>query len=80
LSYLKEDQLIYLYFKVRAEKILQSYRIKTLNGCISDLIDEMKNVYHIPNFCINDPYLVKELNEEIDHEPEVIDVNKLNIS
>jgi len=35
----------------------------------------MKSVYHIPNFCINDPFLVKELKEEIDHEPQEINVN-----
>jgi len=66
--------LIWINRLVRAEKILQSFRIKTLNGCISDLVDELRNVYHIPNYCINDPFLVKELNNEIDHEPEIINV------
>ena len=38
-------------------------------------MDEQKNEYHVPNYCINDPYLVRELNNEIDHEPEMINVN-----
>lgn len=61
---------------VRAEKILHSFKLKTINGCISDLVDNSNHTYHIPNFCINDPYLVKELTSEINHEPELINVNK----
>jgi len=34
----------------------------------------MNNQYHIPNFCINDPYLNKELYEEKDHKTELLNV------
>ena len=55
------------------------YRIKTESGCINNIYDEKNNQFHIPNFCINDPYLVKELSEEKDKNPEILNVGNIRI-
>ena len=36
-----------------------------LNGCINCCKDLEGNIYKIPNFCINNPYIEKELIKEI---------------
>ena len=41
--------------------ILEEYHLTTAEGCINHIIDEEGNHYHIPNYCINDPYFEKEL-------------------
>ena len=43
--------------------ILEEYHLTTAEGCINHIIDEEGNHYHIPNYCINDPYFEKEAME-----------------
>lgn len=52
------------YDEMRANLLLEEYKIKTVNGCINHLIDENGNHYKIPNYCINEPYFEKELENE----------------
>ena len=52
-----------LYDEIRAEMLLEEYNIKPVNGCINYLIDKNGNEYKIPNYCINDPYFEKVINE-----------------
>lgn len=59
----------------RANAYLQQFKMKTADGCINHLVDERGNHFHIPNYCINDPYFEKELpgiDEKI--EPKTLDV------
>jgi hypothetical protein len=54
--------------EVRARNLLQAYNLVTIEGCINNLQDSQGKTFHIPNFCINDPYFEKELkNEEEKH-------------
>ena len=45
----------------KASLLLNEYNIKPLKGCINHLIDKNGNEYKIPNYCINDPYFEKKL-------------------
>lgn len=38
--------------------------MKVVNDCINHLIDGNGYEYYIPNYCINDPYFEKELNQD----------------
>lgn len=49
-----------------------------MKGCINICLDSDNNTYHIPNYCINDPYFEKELLPE--HVQETDQVEKLSIS
>ena len=42
--------------ELRASLLLEEYGIKTVDGCINNLIDSKGNHYKIPNYCINEPY------------------------
>ena len=50
-----------LFDELKASLLLNEYNIKPLKGCINHLIDENGNEYKVPNYCINDPYYVKDL-------------------
>lgn len=50
-----------VYDEYRSNVVLEKYRMRTANGCINHIIDESGNHYHVPNYCINDPYFEKEL-------------------
>jgi hypothetical protein len=50
--------------EIRARNLLQAYNLTPVDGCINDLQDSQGKSYHIPNFCINDPYFEKELKSE----------------
>ena len=50
-----------VYDEVRANMHLEENGLTTYNGCINHIIDQDGNHYHIPNYCINDPYFEKEL-------------------
>ena len=66
---------------MRANLLLEEYKIKTVNGCINHLIDENGNQYKIPNYCINEPYFEKVLeNDNIKEEMITIHIygNQLN--
>ena len=53
-----------IYDEVRGPLLLAEYNIKCVNGCINHLIDDKGNHYKIPNYCINEPYFERSLNEE----------------
>ena len=53
-----------IYDEVRSPLLLAEYNIKCVNGCINHLIDDKGNHYKIPNYCINEPYFERSLNEE----------------
>jgi hypothetical protein len=50
--------------ELRARNLLQAYNLQTVNGCICDLQDSNGKHYHVPNFCINDPFFEKEIKQE----------------
>lgn len=52
-----------VYDEHRSSLLLEEYEIKPLNGCINHLIDKLGNKYDIPNFCINDPYYERDINQ-----------------
>ena len=51
------------YDEHRSKLLLEEYEISPLNGCINHLIDNNGNEYNIPNYCINDPYFERNINE-----------------
>jgi len=53
-----------IYDEIRGPLLLAEYNIKCVNGCINHLIDDKGNHYKIPNYCINEPYFERSLNEE----------------
>jgi hypothetical protein len=60
----------------KSENFLKQNNIRTEVGCLNYCIDELDNKYHIPNFCINDPYFEKEiLNEKPLDQNKKINVN-----
>ena len=54
-------KVIYKLILARARKLLQASNLKLVNGCINFFNDNEGNVYKIPNYCINQPYFEKEL-------------------
>lgn len=50
-----------IYDHTKAEEYLFKNNFKTKNGCINMCIDDMGNVYRVPNYCINDPVFVLEI-------------------
>jgi hypothetical protein len=49
-----------VYDELRANMLLEEYGLTTENGCINHIIDSDGNHYHIPNYCINDPYFERQ--------------------
>ena len=49
-----------VYDELRANMLLEEYELTTASGCINHIIDSKGNHYHIPNYCINDPYFERE--------------------
>ena len=49
-----------VYDELRANMLLEEYGLTTESGCINHIIDEKGNHYHIPNYCINDPYFERQ--------------------
>ena len=48
--------------------MLKQYSLKTVKGKINELIDTKNRIYNVPNFCINLPYLEKQiLQKEEEH-------------
>ena len=41
---------------IKAEEYLHENNIEAFAGCINHCIDSVGTDYHVPNFCINDPY------------------------
>ena len=49
-----------VYDELRANMIMEEYGLTTKNGCINHVIDQEGNHYHIPNYCINDPFFERQ--------------------
>ena len=49
-----------VYDELRANMLLEEYGLTTENGCINHIIDSNGNHYHIPNYCINDPFFERQ--------------------
>ena len=49
-----------VYDELRANMLLEEYGLTTESGCINHIIDQEGNHYHIPNYCINDPYFERQ--------------------
>jgi len=53
-----------IHYLEKASTYLTSNGIKTANGCLNHLIDPTGRDIRIPNFCINEPYMEKQLHEK----------------
>ena len=42
---------------------LKHFKIELMNGCINECKDKYGNIYKVPNYCINDPYFERKLND-----------------
>ena len=60
--------------------ILEEYHLTTAEGCINHIIDEEGNHYHIPNYCINDPYFEKELKVDANVEERTLRLKLFEVS
>ena len=49
-----------VYDELRANMLLEEYGLTTHEGCINHIIDQDGNHYHIPNYCINDPFFERQ--------------------
>ncbi len=49
-----------VYDELRSNMLLEEYGLTTESGCINHLIDSEGIHYHIPNYCINDPYFERQ--------------------
>ena len=56
-----------LHDEYRANVVLEKHRMRTAKGCINHIIDENGYHYYVPNYCINDPYFEKDLNNNNEH-------------
>ena len=49
-----------VYDELRANMLLEENGLTTKNGCLNHIIDQEGNHYHVPNYCINDPYFERQ--------------------
>ena len=49
-----------VYDELRANMELEENGLTTKSGCINHVIDQDGNHYHVPNYCINDPYFERQ--------------------
>ena len=63
----------------KSEIFLNNNNFITKEGCINNCIDPNGVVYHIPNFCINDPYFEKEILPVESNKTEIINIEVRNI-
>jgi len=57
----KSIKQICLVDEARARNLLKTNNLKTANGCINTIQDNDGNTYKVPNFCINQPFFEKEI-------------------
>lgn len=50
-----------VYDELRANMIMEEYGLTTKNGCINHIVDQEGNHYHVPNYCINDPFFERQI-------------------
>ncbi len=64
------DDGIYILNLVRSLHVIKQLDLKPIDNCINHLVDFKGLHYHIPNFCVNDPFFEKEIKadaEKLDH-------------
>ena len=49
-----------VFDELRANMLLEENSLTTKRGCINHIIDPEGNHYHIPNYCINDPFFERQ--------------------
>ena len=64
----------------KAEIYLANNNLSTQKGCINNIVDFKGKVYHIPNYCINEPYFELELLKENEIHNEEIEIHLLDIN
>ena len=74
-------KLMFIYnFVEKSLNYLATNGIQPVDGCLNHLIDSQNKEYRIPNFCINEPFMEKELHVKEEHrEFHKIDVIILNL-
>ena len=55
---------ICVFDEERANMTLGQYNFEVAENCVNHIIDNNGGHYYVPNYCINDPYFEKELNEK----------------
>lgn len=82
----KDDRKTWIVIKQACESdqfgaaaLLESAGLVPVAGCINHLIDNNDKMYYVPNFCINDPLLKKELNPIDKIKPEIITIRVIDI-
>ena len=63
----------------RIKQNLEIYNLRLKNNCINHIIGPDGTHYHVPNYCINDPYFEKELLKD-DVEEKKINLNLMEKS
>lgn len=77
----KQIRTACLFDPVRADNMLLALKLTPLNGCMNLLMDEKENLFPVPNFCINDPYLEKKIeNADDNHQSNKLTVSHYNYS
>jgi hypothetical protein len=68
-----------VYDHIKAEEYLARNEMKTVNGCINNLVDIDGNEYKIPNYCINDPYFELELLQDDGNNKKEINIKLIDL-
>ena len=66
-----------VYDEVRANMYLEENGLTTKNGCINHVIDQEGNHYHVPNYCINDPFFERQYKVKKNIEENNTNIDKL---
>ena len=49
-----------VYDELRANMLLEECSLTCYKGCINHIVDQEGNHYHVPNYCINDPFFERQ--------------------
>jgi hypothetical protein len=55
------------YYLARSQNLLKQNNIQPVDNCINICIDSEDHVFKTPNYCINDPFFEKHLEEKEDN-------------
>lgn len=82
----KEDRKVWIVIKQACESdhlaaaaLVESAGLVPVAGCLNQLIDNNDKMYFVPNFCISDPLLKKQLNPIDKIKPENITIRVIDI-
>ena len=54
-----------VYDELRANMLLEECALTTFKGCINHIVDQEGNHYHVPNYCVNDPFFERQYKKKI---------------